>query len=242
ADAAPRSTPSRPRSDRLPPAAAPQPSRTGSRPDRDADRAGFDDVFDQTPPSAAFGRRASRAAQGRPDAEDPLNASAWDLTDDDWDANPIEIEPEDEPIQPRPARRTRTTRSARPARRASAPAAPRMQVPAFLAQADLTSDRIALGLLGLNVLSVILMAIVLGSGIGSLPSTIVLYLDAAGLPDRWGPPRVLWRIPLLAAMITLINLVIAWFLSPLDRFASRFLLATAFVVQLLAWVAVFQFR
>ncbi|HEU0115692.1 MAG TPA: hypothetical protein VFQ80_13490, partial [Thermomicrobiales bacterium] len=167
---------------------------------------------------------------------------AWDLADDEWDANPIDVEPEDEPVQPRPARRTRATRAARPVRARPAPTLPRVQVPTFLANADLTADRIALGLLGLNVLSVVLMAIVLGSSLGTMPPTIVTFLDAAGLPDRWGPPRVLWRIPLLSAMTTLINLVLAWFLAPLDRFASRFLLAAAFVVQLLAWVAVLQFR
>ena len=236
--------PTRPRSDNLPPAAASAPSgRVPPRRDPNADRSRLDEPFDDLPPaSATFGRRASRSAEPPTDLDDPLSASAWDLTDDDWDANPIEVEPEDEPVQPRPARRTRTTRTARPARARSAPTLPSFQVPAFLSQAELTGDRISLGLLGLNILSVLLMALILASRLGGLPPTIVLHLDAAGLPDRWGPPRVLWRIPLLAAMTTLINLVLAWFLAPLDRFASRFLLAAAFVVQLLAWVAVFQFR
>jgi hypothetical protein len=36
------------------------------------------------------------------------------------------------------------------------------------------------------------------------------------------------------------NLVIAWFTAPIDRFASRFVIAAALIVQLVAWVAVIR--
>jgi hypothetical protein len=42
-------------------------------------------------------------------------------------------------------------------------------------------------------------------------------------------------------MITLINLVLAVAVSKGDRFASRFLLASAVVVGLLAWVPLARF-
>jgi hypothetical protein len=44
----------------------------------------------------------------------------------------------------------------------------------------------------------------------------------------------------MAAMFTLMNIVIAWFVSPIDRFASRFVLAGAVVVQFVVWVALFR--
>jgi len=85
------------------------------------------------------------------------------------------------------------------------------------------------------------MALVLSSQLTGLPASLAIHLDAAGLPDRFGPPRVLRRLPLLAAMATLLNLVLAWVLARFDRFAARFLLAAALVVHLIAWVALFDF-
>lgn len=85
------------------------------------------------------------------------------------------------------------------------------------------------------------MAALLSTKVGELPSSVVLHLDAVGEADRWGEAGVLWRLPLLAIMATVLNVVLAWYLSGVDRFASRFLLAAALVVQLVAWVAIFDF-
>ena len=85
------------------------------------------------------------------------------------------------------------------------------------------------------------MAIVLATAGTGLPAVLVQHLDAAGIPDRWGPPRTLWRIPLIVVGVTAMNATLAWFLARSDRFAGRFTLATALVVQLLAWIALFDY-
>ena len=84
------------------------------------------------------------------------------------------------------------------------------------------------------------MALILALRLGGIPSPTVLQLDVAGNPDLWGPPSVLWRLPLMSLFITIMFVVVAWFLHPIDRFAARFALGAAIVVQLVAWAAVFQ--
>lgn len=118
---------------------------------------------------------------------------------------------------------------------------PQIRVPAALAQGEAMQDRISAILLAANGISVVFMFLMLGLRVGSLPDSVVLHIDAAGSPNGWGPPSVLWRIPLIALGVTLMNAVLAWFLAPMDRFASRFVLAGALVVQLVAWVALFDF-
>jgi len=102
------------------------------------------------------------------------------------------------------------------------------------------ADSTALTLLGLNLLGVVIMSLLVGLRLGGLPSPTVFGLDAAGNPDRWGPPGVLWRLPMMSFFITLLFLAVAWFAHPIDRFAARFALGAALVAQLIAWVAVIQ--
>ena len=73
-----------------------------------------------------------------------------------------------------------------------------------------------------------------------MPNPMVLHLDAAGNPNRWGPPSALWQLPLMSFFLTIMFLVVAWFLHPLDRFASRFALGSVLVAQLIAWGAILQ--
>ncbi|MDQ3695455.1 MAG: hypothetical protein M3464_17800, partial [Chloroflexota bacterium] len=110
--------------------------------------------------------------------------------------------------------------------------------PGAAAQGHLLSDQISGALIGVNLVSLIAMAIRLATRLGQLPPAIVVHLDAAGLPDMWGTPPVLWRLPLIAGMSFLMNLVVAWFVAPIDRFAARFALAAALGVQVFVWVAV----
>jgi hypothetical protein len=104
----------------------------------------------------------------------------------------------------------------------------------------LVADSTALALLGVNLVSVVLMSLLVGLRLGGLPSPTIFGLDAAGNPDRWGPPSLLWRLPLMSFFITLLFLAVAWFTHPIDRFAARFALGAALVAQLIAWVAVIQ--
>lgn len=203
------------------------------------------------------------------DDDDPLSATAWEIDEDidgDFAAGPFDepYEPydrdDDEPAPapaPRPRRkpaatsgtgRRRATRQSNddaPGRRAArAPRVPNMRVsigaPRAVTNAALVADPLALLLLGVNLLSVLVMALVLGVRLGTLPPDIVLRLDAAGNPSLWGAPGVLWRLPLMSLFLTIMFLAVSWFLHPIDRFAARFALGAAFAAQLVAWVAVIQ--
>jgi hypothetical protein len=194
------------------------------------------------PESVRPARRPVRHAPEPP--PDPLDPFAWDL--EATEATAVESAParddwEDEPEPPEvPVRRVPAARRA-PARSGARVRAPQVRVPSGLVDNDLTADPLSLGLLGINLASVVLMALVFATQAGKLPPTFVQHLDAAGLPDRWGSARVLWRIPLLALGVTAMNTVLAWFLARRDRFASRFVLAAALFVQIIAWIALFDF-
>lgn len=199
------------------------------------------------------------------DDDDPLNADAWQLDVDDADTvqhHPddafldIELEPAPPPRErsPREKRTRRTAAAAAPARSTtrrsrerSSPAserAPRapitLTMPQAVTGASLVADPTALLLLALNVVSVVLMALILGIRLGAMPNPMVLRLDAAGNPNLWGPPSVLWRLPLMSFFLSVMFLVVAWFLHPIDRFASRFALGSVLVAQLIAWGAILQ--
>jgi hypothetical protein len=211
-------------------------------------------------------RRSSRTRKSPfLEDDDPLNSAAWDL-DDGADVDAFEgsydesyeadfEEPRPAPA-PRPRRRQASAAGAgtgrrRSTRRATGEAAvtrgprlPNMQVsigaPRAVTDASLVADPAALLLLGVNLLSVLIMALLLGIRLGSLPPEILLRLDAAGNPNLWGPPSVLWRLPLMSLFLTVMFLAVAWFLHPIDRFAARFALGAAIAAQLVAWVAVIQ--
>ena len=205
------------------------------------------------------GREPLRAGDTsrRPRLDDPADPTAWAEVTEEWAAETDQgwnesDAPLDVPAVPAvPARRSASPRRARattgPERRRtrSRPrphlTLPAVRMPSVFANAELMSDQTAVILLVTNVVSLAAMAIVVGSQISSLPPVLPIHLDPAGRPDRWGPPRLLWRLPLLATMTTLVNLVLAWFLVPLDRFVGRFLLAASLVVHLIAWIAVFDF-
>jgi hypothetical protein len=111
-----------------------------------------------------------------------------------------------------------------------------VRLPRPVADSDLIRDPVAVTLLGVVALLAFVMALVTLSRVGDSPSVIVLREDAYGSPTRWGPPKSLWQLPLLVTMVTLMNLVVAVAVSRFDRFASRFLLAAAIIVGIVAWV------
>lgn len=215
-------------------------------------------------------RRVSRTAKSPfLEEDDPLNSAAWGI-DEDVDVNAGDgdyDEPFDADFEtPRPAPPPRSRRRQPPAsgtgtgrrrntRRATGvapgtasvargPRLPNMQVsigaPRAVTDASLVADPVALLLLGLSLLSVVMMALLMGVRLGSLPPEIVLRLDAAGNPNLWGPPGVLWRLPLMSLFLTAMFLAVAWFLHPIERFGARFALGAAVAAQLVAWIAVIQ--
>jgi hypothetical protein len=208
--------------------------------------------------------RSSRVPNDDPflPADDPLSAEAWQLELDEGDLggddDPTRGEVDVKATPSRRARRqpastrgsrTASSRTARaPRRRSSAgttqnrTARPAVTIamPQAVTGSSLVADQAALALVGINAASILVMALLLGMRSGSIPSPMVLQLDAAGNPDFWGPPSVLWRLPVMSLFITIMFLIVAWFLHPIDRFAARFALGAAFVAQLIAWAAIFQ--
>jgi hypothetical protein len=208
-------------------------------------------------------RRPARPSASDPflPDDDPLNADAWQLELDEIEIvedpalteSDLAAAPQPRRVRraPTPARAEREPRAgARPARRArprpgaareaSTRGAMTIGVPRVVAGSPLVADQTALILLGISAASILLMALLLGVRLGGVPSPTVLRLDAAGNPDRWGPPGILWRLPLISFFTTVMFLVVAWFLYPTDRFGARLALAATLVVQLIAWVAVIQ--
>jgi hypothetical protein len=193
--------------------------------------------------------------------DDPLSSEAWQLEldevagDDDETVLPaVDLVPprrRSARHHPAPAtkRREATGTSGRPARRSRASGSerarpartvPTIVMPQIVTGSPLAADQTALALLAINVVSFLVMTLLLAVRISGIPSPTVLRLDAAGNPDFWGPASVLWRLPLMSLFLTVMFLVVAWFIHPLDRFAARFALGAAIVAQLIAWVAVFQ--
>ena len=200
---------------------------------------------------APFGlRRGSPAPAARPAAArpppDPLDPDAWADDLDDWLPSATDSRAWDgaagageatPTARPRQRSTTATATRTRPGR----PPLPSLRLPASFAGGDFATDRIALSLVAANLVGALLMAIVLTTASGGLPDLFVQHLDAAGIADRWGPPRTLWRLPLIAVGVTAMNTALAWFLARTDRFAGRFALAAALVVQLLTWIALFDY-
>lgn len=187
-------------------------------------------------------RRAEQSVAAAP-IEDPTDPALWDdatvewaeTTDDGWEDALA-------PVEPVAASPRRSRARARVGPRTRQPMTiPAVRVPGFPPLSDLFADRMIPILLAGGAVGVMLMVALLSSQLDGLAEAIVIHLDAAGVPDRWGPPEVLWRLPLMATMVILLNLVIAWAVSPLDRFAARFMLAASLIVQLIVWVAVLDF-
>jgi hypothetical protein len=195
-------------------------------------------------------------------ADDPLSAEAWQLELDDASPSGDEATlpefdigaappPRRERRQPPAARSGRESvpGARRTARRGRSSAGERgrgarpgvtIAVPRVVTGSSLVADQTALALIGIGVVSVLAMALLLAVRMGGIPSPAVIRLDAAGNPALWGQPSVLWRLPVMSLFITVMFLVIAWFLHPIDRFAARFALGAAIVAQLVAWAAVVQ--
>ena len=101
----------------------------------------------------------------------------------------------------------------------------------------LAQDRLVLGILGGSTLSLLVMALVISLRNDALPAWIAIHINAAGNPDRWGTPATVWRVPVMAAMLTVMNVIAGTFLARWDRFAAQFLLGSSILIHVLAWMA-----
>lgn len=137
-----------------------------------------------------------------------------------------------------PPRRTPLTRA--PSVLLSRPNVARPVMPRIISQADLVNDAAALGMIGLGLLSLAAMAILVANRADTLAPSFATHVSASGVLEDFRGSSALWRLPLLSAMLTLMNIGAAWFISPIDRFASRFLIAAAILMQIVAWVALIR--
>jgi hypothetical protein len=94
-------------------------------------------------------------------------------------------------------------------------------------------------LLGVGIGGILIMTLVVAARIGNLPDIVPIHLDASGTPDLWGTSSTIWRIPLAVTMITVINTITAWYISAREPFAARFLVGSAILAQVIAWIALF---
>ncbi len=179
--------------------------------------------------------RSPTTTSSRPQPGKPARRSI-ERVDEPEDTAPY-LEYEDDFTEYDAPRRQRPTRQ-RP--QVSVPSIRRPTMPSAIANADLVSDVPALALIGGSILSLLGMSILVGNQAGSLAPEFATHVSASGVLEDFRSETALWRLPLLAAAFTLMNIVIAWFTSPIDRFASRFVLAAALVVQFIAWVAVIR--
>lgn len=65
----------------------------------------------------------------------------------------------------------------------------------------------------------------------SLPADVALHFNAAGTPDRFGPRRALFILPLILALIWLINTMLGLLLYPRQRLAALMLWGGTLALQ-----------
>jgi hypothetical protein len=194
----------------------------------------LDDSFDAPTPRTT-GRAQAASSGYRPTSQRPASDPvAYDDDDHGYDAYDDEYSDDfseyDAPVRP--------PRTARAKPQFSMPSVSRPSLPPAIANADLVNDAPALGIIGVGLASIAAMAILVANQADSLAPSFATHVSASGILENFSDESAIWRLPIMAAAFTLMNIAIAWFISPMDRFASRFVLAAALVVQIVAWVAV----
>lgn len=208
-----------------------------SPPAGDVDREDEDDAWDGPDP----GRQSRQPRERGSVRQHPHVREFWsdsDAQDIDDDGDRYYDDDDDFDEYDAPPRRTPLTQA--PSIRLSRPNVTRPSMPAVISQADLVNDAPALAMIGTALLSLVGMAILVANRADTLTPSFATHVSASGVLEQFRGPDALWRIPLLAAMLTLMNVGAAWFVSPIDRFASRFLIAAAIIVQFVAWVALIR--
>ncbi|MDP8908197.1 MAG: hypothetical protein M3N47_03585 [Chloroflexota bacterium] len=191
-------------------------------------------------PSSTPRRSAARAESAptpaRPALRRELPTPAYD--DEISSLPPEEQLWEDDVLPPR-------RRPSAGVRRPSLPRTPQIQLqrptlPRFIVRAELTNDPVSLAMIAIAILGLALMAILVANRADVLPASFATHVSASGVLDNFAAREAIWRLPLLATMLTLMDIGIAWIVMRLDRFAGRILIGGALLMQCIAWVAVFR--
>lgn len=166
-----------------------------------------------------------------------IENDAGDEFDDSYLGGFAPGEYDDLPPVPREQRSRRRAPASTNERRATAPRTPATQQIGGLIAAAAPQTRLIVGIGGFALLSLVFMAATVAGRMSSLPDWMPIHLNAEGRPDLWGSSSTLWRIPLMAVMMTLMSAGVAWYLWKRDPFAARFTLASTVLIHALTWVA-----
>ncbi len=104
----------------------------------------------------------------------------------------------------------------------------------------LLQDRVAVWLLLAGWALVVAMLWFIVLRYDAVPQTLPLHFNATGQPDRIGTPREIFVLPLITALVAVVNIALAWSVVRFDRFAARLLLSGTCLVQAVAWVALLE--
>jgi len=180
-------------------------------------------------------RQTRRTVEPQPSRYREYDPEPWDADQDDdsYYDDEDDFDEYDAPVRQSPIARAPSIRMVRPN-------VGRPSMPSAIAQADLVNDAPALGMIGLGLASLAGMAILVANRVETLDPSLATHVSASGVLENFRGREAIWRLPLLSAMLTLMNVGAAWFISPIDRFASRFLIAAAILVQFVAWVALIR--
>lgn len=72
----------------------------------------------------------------------------------------------------------------------------------------------------------------------TLPDLLPLHFDSTGLADRIEAKSNIWGIPIIGAIVLVVNAVMGIALHQRERAATLLLLTGALLVQILLWLAV----
>lgn len=147
---------------------------------------------------------------------------------------------DDEEIQERPRPQRRRPQEKRPRQRSSGGSAG-FALPPVIAQAPLVKDRMSLAMLGTGLLSAVVMIIIVAMKRSDLDAVIPTHINANGGVQVAEDSSAVWRMPLIAGMVTLISGVTAWYLARWGNFLPRFLLGGSLAVQFVVWVGIFAY-
>ncbi|MCC6790309.1 MAG: hypothetical protein IT336_01420 [Thermomicrobiales bacterium] len=141
------------------------------------------------------------------------------------------------PPVPRDSRSRRRATPPAQERRPTVPRTPATQQIGGLISAAAPQTRLIAGVGGFALLSLVFMAATVAGRMSSVPDWIPIHLNAEGTPDLWGESSTLWRVPLMALMLTLMSAGTAWYLWKRDPFAARFMIGSTVLIHALSWVA-----
>jgi hypothetical protein len=104
-------------------------------------------------------------------------------------------------------------------------------------RATLHRDPVSLTFIGIGALATAGMAMFILVQYQDIPQSLTLHWNVEGLPGRVGEPREIWVLPIIAALVLLANVGLAWSIALFDRFAARLMLGSTLIVHMITWVA-----